>query len=241
MDYNKEYDLLNLTVKGSQERRDIKPKVIVAKTQDGERFRSGDILDANYTDCIVKERCDDIYNYFVDRLKKYPPEIQLTILEELKDQEEELQKKLDQIEAEIHDKDTIEEILKDMDVAWFPSYYYADEDGIYYKRTDGNVYPINHPDLSTQPSILPQRFGNKPMYEVLIRNGYENEIPKDAIVTSAFSFNNTACSPASVVKNVDDQGNVTWTITNVLNIVPDYTIIQYINTKDVNPYYYYHS
>lgn len=50
-----------------------------------------------------------------------------------------------------------------------PANYTADEEGIY--RTDvddGNVYPVIHPDLSTQPSRMPYRFGNQNIYEVLI-------------------------------------------------------------------------
>ena len=67
-----------------------------------------------------------------------------------------------------------------------------------YQIKDNTLFPVSHPDLSTQPSILPQRYGNLPIKEVLIANGRENEIPKDAMVIEAFSFNKTACVPACV-------------------------------------------
>lgn len=72
-----------------------------------------------------------------------------------------------------------------------------EEDGIYQIK-DNSVYPVAHPDLSTQPSILPQRFGNLDIKEVLIRAGHEDEIPKGAMVISAFSFNDHECCPATV-------------------------------------------
>ena len=67
-----------------------------------------------------------------------------------------------------------------------------------YQVKDKRFYPLAHPDPSTQPSILPQRFGNLPIKEVLIASGREDEIPKDAIVIEAWSFNNTQCTPALV-------------------------------------------
>ena len=45
------------------------------------------------------------------------------------------------------------------------------EDGDLYQIKDFDVYPVSHPDLSTQPSILPQRYGNLKIYEVLIPLG----------------------------------------------------------------------
>lgn len=46
--------------------------------------------------------------------------------------------------------------------------YTFEDDNIYLKKDDGDYYPIAHPDLSTQPSVLPQRFGNIPISEVLV-------------------------------------------------------------------------
>ena len=45
------------------------------------------------------------------------------------------------------------------------------ENGDLYQIKDFDVYPVSHPDLSTQPSILPQRYGNLKIYEVLIPLG----------------------------------------------------------------------
>ena len=75
-----------------------------------------------------------------------------------------------------------------------------DETGIYQVK-DTSVYPASHPDLSTQPSILPQRYGNLDINEVLIANGRESEIPNNAMVISAFSFNQNACVPAVCEKD----------------------------------------
>lgn len=83
-----------------------------------------------------------------------------------------------------------------------PKNIIAEEDGLYQIK-DNAVYPIAHPDISTQPSILPQRFGNLDVYEVLIANGREEEIPIDATVISAFSFNKKACIPATVRKDYE--------------------------------------
>lgn len=72
-----------------------------------------------------------------------------------------------------------------------------EEDGIYQIK-DNSVYPIAHPDLSTQPSILPQRFGNLDIMEVLIPLGSGNEwkvnkyIPHDAVVLECSLFSDIA-------------------------------------------------
>ena len=53
----------------------------------------------------------------------------------------------------------------------------------YYDDGSGQVVPIKHPDLSTQPSILPYKFMGKYVYEQLI--------PKDAIADYGGHFINT--------------------------------------------------
>ena len=77
----------------------------------------------------------------------------------------------------------------------------VEKDGLYQVK-DHAVYPVAHPDLSTQPSVLPQRFGNLPIHEVLIANGREDEIPMDATVLSAWSFNNNECVAAVCEKSM---------------------------------------
>lgn len=96
-----------------------------------------------------------------------------------------------------------------------------EEDGIYQIK-DNKVYPVAHPDLSTQTSTLSQRFGNLSIKEVLIAPGRENEIPLDAKIINAFSFNDTACAPASCQKETEG-----WVITPSLEILPEFTLIQY--------------
>ena len=104
-----------------------------------------------------------------------------------------------------------------------PENYITDREGIYRREpSNGKVYPAIHPDLSTQPSRLPYRFGNRDMYEVLIAPGRETEIPSDAIVIQASSFNGTCCVPAKVLKY---DGN--WEISNADNITPDFTLVRY--------------
>lgn len=117
-----------------------------------------------------------------------------------------------------------------------------------YQIKDNNVYPVSHPDLSTQPSILPQRFGNLDIQEVLIANGREYEIPSDAIVIEAFSFNKTECAPAIVRKNakvvqidgnsVNDVSIAEWSISNPVGIIPDFTIVRYVVVSRDKEYYY---
>lgn len=116
--------------------------------------------------------------------------------------------------------DYVEKILGTVTL---PNNYYADSEGIYRREpTNGQVYPSIHPDLSTQPSRLPYRFGNRDIYEVLIAPGRENEIPSDAIVMQASSFNVTNCVPAKVWKK---EG--TWSISNQDDITPDFTLVRY--------------
>lgn len=51
-----------------------------------------------------------------------------------------------------------------------PDNYVVGEDNNAYRvLPDNNIVPVSHPDLSTQPSILPYRFGATPVYEVLSR------------------------------------------------------------------------
>ena len=52
----------------------------------------------------------------------------------------------------------------------FSKNYYVDEEGMYIKKTDGNIYPLSHPDISTQSSLLPQRIGMLQLEEVLVPN-----------------------------------------------------------------------
>lgn len=116
------------------------------------------------------------------------------------------------------------------DFYWKKKDILIEEDGIFQIK-DNSVYPVAHPDLSTQASILPQRFGNLDIREVLIAKGRENEIPLDAMVMEAWSFNSAECIAAVCKK--DAKG---WQITNPANIVPDFTLIKYVG-PDLGYYY----
>lgn len=109
-----------------------------------------------------------------------------------------------------------------------------ENDGELYHIKDNSVYPVAHPDLSTQPSVLPQRFGNLPVKEVLIANGRENEIPFNVTVIEAWSFNKTQCVAAFAKRNTT---NRQWSVTNDKGIIPDFTLIRYIDSD--NDYYDY--
>lgn len=67
--------------------------------------------------------------------------------------------------------------------ASLPDNIIADETGLYQVKNE-KVYPISHPDISTQQSILPQRFGKFDIKEVLV------SIKKEEIVIiSPSSYN----------------------------------------------------
>ena len=100
-----------------------------------------------------------------------------------------------------------------------------------YQKKDGSIYPVSHPDLSTQPSILPQRYGNLDIKEVLIANGREDEIPLSATIIEAFSFNKKECVSAICMK-----GPNKWSITNTEGIIPEFTLIRYVG-DDLGYYY----
>lgn len=113
------------------------------------------------------------------------------------------------------------------------NYAKGDDDRLYY-RYQGDYFPVSHPDISTQVSILPQRFGNLPIKEVLVKEedgGLDPVIPSKAVIISAFSFNDNACVPAFCKKE-----NGVWTITNNYGIVPDFTLVQYYGAG--GDYYY---
>lgn len=69
-------------------------------------------------------------------------------------------------------------------------------DGLYQNK-DEEIYPVSHPDLSTQPSVLPQRYGNLKIYEVLVPLGSSfidveidnSYIPADATILECSVFN----------------------------------------------------
>ena len=60
-----------------------------------------------------------------------------------------------------------------------PNYMLGEDGKLYYELND-QIYPVSHPDLSTQPSILSYRFGNRNLYEVMSRiadSGIMKDVP----------------------------------------------------------------
>ena len=57
----------------------------------------------------------------------------------------------------------------------------VDSANIYIYKENGEVFPVNHPDLSTQPSVLPERFGKLKINEVLIQISSKDELTDKAI------------------------------------------------------------
>lgn len=141
---------------------------------------------------------------------------------------------------------------------------YAD-DNLYLKRDNGDVNPINHPDLSTQPSILPERFGKKNIYEVLIAknpnsdtyptgtttyfgvDGTDSEgkwvcfntggiVSNDAVIISASIFGEGVNSHCSMIKD-----NNTWKVYPLLPVENyisnfEWILLKYYGSQ--NAYYY---
>lgn len=68
-------------------------------------------------------------------------------------------------------------------------------DELYYKKEDKSIYPLIHPDISTQPSILPYRFGNLDIKEILYAAVAYGTlipftiIPSNAVIIFATVFN----------------------------------------------------
>mgnify|MGYP007070249945 CR=1 FL=1 len=63
-------------------------------------------------------------------------------------------------------KEYVDNVVEDM--TGLPENVYIDDEDIYIKKLNLDVQPVNHPDISTQPSIIPQRFGKYKINEVLV-------------------------------------------------------------------------
>jgi len=122
-----------------------------------------------------------------------------------------------------------------------------DEDDELWIERNGKKNPVIHPNLSTQPSILPYRFGVYPVYEVLcplIRKftSYTDfdlrELPDDAIIIGGDIIAYNFCVPLSMHKKYTfdhtygyvDTGE--WVIEDTFSDFgcpnpPDYALIRY--------------
>ena len=144
--------------------------------------------------------------------------------------------------GDILDANAVEKLIGNSGQKVLPDCIIPEEDGLYQIK-DSEVYPVAHPDLSTQPSILPQRYGNLPINEVLIplTAGVEWDIssyvPSDSMVIECSLFSNeTFASPLMEKKNGK------W-ILGVGNIYTDvepnewWALVRYVGPD--NGYYYY--
>lgn len=110
-----------------------------------------------------------------------------------------------------------------------PANIISDDGGTLYISKNGNFLPLSHPDLSTQPSRLPQRFGTYKIYEVLLpylEKGFDySQLPSTSVILECFVFSDTFCEAGNCAKI-----NGKWKITNIISdFTPLYALVKYIN------------
>lgn len=117
----------------------------------------------------------------------------------------------------------------------------VEDDGLYQIK-DGEIYPVSHPDLSTQPSLLPYRIGKKPVYQVMIPSSEFLEIGSSGIrfsppsnceqvidVIGYNSSNNTSGQYYGWISN----NELWWTSGyHTSGQQPDFLIVTYIGISD---------
>lgn len=118
----------------------------------------------------------------------------------------------------------------------------VEDDGLYQIK-DGNIFPVSHPDLSTQPSLLPERLGQMALYEVLIPKSeftldgtdpmfYINIPDKCEQIISAIAYGNNNYTIPLVTASVN--GNVVYlNVSN--NNIDTRNQIEYIYLKYAGP------
>lgn len=89
-----------------------------------------------------------------------------------------------------------------------------------------------HPNLSTQVSILPYKFGNYNMYEVLcpyINGDFDtSEIPKNATIVEGSVFGNGYCEGLNSHWGTDENNNRKLYITNIVNeFEPEFALVRF--------------
>lgn len=149
----------------------VQPSMLIG---DYAGYASGDILDANATSQLISNK---IQNSGSNQTSG-----------DIENDIEELQQGLDTFRDRIDgtilklrgDIGTLENIAyrqnlrtEALEEKALPDTIIVEEDGLYQSK-GFDVYPLSHPDLSTQPSILPQRFGKEKIYEVLVTTKQEN-------------------------------------------------------------------
>jgi len=111
-----------------------------------------------------------------------------------------------------------------------------------YQKKDGVFYPVSHPDLSTQPSILPQRFGNLDIKEIVSRvddNGMLIDVPTTAHIIKCMAISDSFCMGVTIKKMLGG-----WKLSNndMEKIYPiggcDFIVCQYYELNGGGDYYY---
>lgn len=125
-----------------------------------------------------------------------------------------------------------------------------DDEGDLWKEKEGKQNPIMHPNITTQISLLPYRFGTLPVYEVALpydttTHDFDTSIlPQDAVVIGGTIFSDDYCEALSCKWETVLEGGVSvrrLSIANVVNdFTPDWAIVRYF-TKTEEGYYGYNS
>lgn len=112
---------------------------------------------------------------------------------------------------------------------------YTKEDELWQEKTESGLKnPISHPNLSTQPSILPQRFGTYPIYEVLCpfdntKGAFDTSIiPSNANIIGGSVFGGNNCESLKMINGV-----VQFSISDV-----EFALVRYYLTSNNGNSYY---
>lgn len=228
--YNKNFNpqLYGAVIKGHGIRGGIKTPTVYIGSNNNEdlpHFQRGDLLDANATvDAIL-----DIMGG--------------SIPEGIEQQLEEIRSTVNSIDNRVIEINNRIDNIKGL-----PDSIIAEDDGLYQVKNN-IIYPIAHPDLSTQPSVLPQRYGNLNMYEVLVpyTELYDGciipiqYVPATATITECFAFSSVVGGPCSVYTKPDG-----WRVIPYFHELDDIDkfrnnsgmiLVRYF-TKDNQAYYY---
>lgn len=212
--YNKNFNpqLYGAVIKGHGIRGGIKTPTVYIGTNNNEdlpHFQRGDLLDANATIDTIKdimggdipEGLEERIQYIENRVGQLNDSVShnTNSISKLSTSYYFLQNRVTNIQRTVYDEIT-PRIL--------PHSIIPEIGGLYQVKND-SVYPVAHPDLSTQPSVLPQRFGNFTMYEVLVPTlelgiGIyipTSYVPLDATITECFLICDNFTTPAYAVRS----------------------------------------
>lgn len=111
-----------------------------------------------------------------------------------------------------------------------------------YNKKDGQAYPVSHPDISTQDSILPERFGKYKIHEILMPVVIGNDaivrnvssIPPKSIIMDARFFNTEVSCCIDVLTN---DGQYDFVLNREIINQDGYILCKYYNVTDTGYYY----